>query len=363
MAKAPVKINENISYEDAVKLIKSFKGSQSIVGEEINKACSIERYITNIPTLDFLGGVTKGRVNMFVGPKSSAKSTACYLLIAKHTREIDESGETKFVLVWATEGYDAAYASSLGVNNKYVIIKRTKVLEDGLKECEELIRLGIVKAMMWDSLDMTIARKIEDNAYEATRGSNAGAYSDHLPKFYNALLEFEVTSYWIKQARVKQGGYSQSGAEILHMNGGKILEHIPDNIYFFKRMSNYNLTYTPVQIKCEKARSSKIGMVLELPLSECGFDIVRDAVNLGALVGFFNKAGSWYNFTINGKEFKVQGQENIIDEFREDNALFQEYLKYIYDKYILNSTGIVFASEFTMATELSSEEENVKTTD
>lgn len=348
----------NLTYEEVLKAIKGLKGSPSIVGnDEIMEHCLVERYITDIPTLDFLGGVTKSRVNLFVGPKSSSKSTSCYLLLAKHTREIKESGRVKFVLVWATEGFDSAYAKALGVDLDYVIIKQTKILEEGLSECENIIRMGVIEAMLWDSMDMTVPRKIQDNDYEATRGSVAGANSDHLPRFYNCLLEFGVTSYWIKQARVKQG--FTGGAEVLVMNGGKILEHIPDNIYFFKRMSNYNLTYTPVNIKCEKARSTKIGTVLELPLSDLGFDKVRDIVSVAFLVGHIVKGGAgWSTFEVNGKEYKLQGQENIITFLKENSDVLKGFWKDVYDKYILNNPGIVFSSSLTMDTDLFGEDQD-----
>ena len=358
--KKEVKVTGRLSYEEAVAMMKSFKGSQSIIGEEINVLCKVERYITNIPTLDFLGGVTKSRVNIFAGPKSSGKSTATYILLAKHTREIKESGEIKFVLVWATEGYDAAYASALGVDNKYVVVKRTKVLEEGLKECEEVIRAGFITAMLWDSMDMTVARKSEENLYEACRGSNSGAYSEHLPRFYNVLQEFGVTSYWIKQARLKQG--FTGGAEVLVMAGGKIVEHIPDNIYFFKRMSNFNLSYTPVQIKCEKARSSKIGMVLELPLGELGFDLIRDIANLASIVGHLEKSGSWLSFNIKEESIKLQGINNVIDFLKDNPEKLKVFWNDVYDKYILNNPAITFTSPFTMDTEIDSED-NVKTTE
>ena len=195
--------------------------------------------------------------------------------------------------------------------------------------------MGFIAALVIDSLDSMTARKQDDNAYQATMGGTAGALAAHLPNLYGKIIDHEVTTIIIKQARVKLGGYSPQGAEIITFSGGKALRHYSDTIIIMKRMSNRNLTYTPIQVKFEKTRSSRMGLTLDLPLSECGVDPVRDLFSLAKIHGLINVAGAgWITYS----DFKIQGEEAFVEKVRSEKQLYETLKKQVYEE-LINTTG------------------------
>lgn len=208
MAKKPIQISGNLTYDEAIKAIKSMKGTRSIIGDEIPELCTVKHITTRIPTFDYLGSLVEGRVTILAGKTGSGKSTLSLTCVAAIIRRIKASGQTKFVLWFDSEGaYDSAYARALGIDERYMIIKRGRVMEECFKEASDLIEMGIIEACVFDSLDSMISRKQEDNAFENTMGGMAGAFSAHFPLLYNKIIEHNVTTIIIKQARVNFCAY------------------------------------------------------------------------------------------------------------------------------------------------------------
>jgi RecA/RadA recombinase len=350
MAKAPIKINkEDISLEDARKIIKSMKGSYSITGkDEIAELCHVERLITDIPTLDFMGGFTKHRCNLLAGNPSACKSTIVQQVIPTIIKDIKTKNKSKFVLYFDIEGaYDEVYASALGIDQDYMIIKRSsKVMEDCFREATELIRTGFIEAVIFDSFDAMIPKKQNDNEFENTMGSQSGSIAAHFPTLFSEIIEHRVTCWIIKQARVKLG--VQSKGEIITFNGGKALRHMVDNIFICKRMSAMNLSYTPIQIKAEKTRSSRMSLVLEMPLGTCGIDKVRDLLHMCTQVGILKVAGGgWTSFTASdGTEYKEQGSDKFLALLHDNPKVYNELKDIFYKSYVYNeSVNISSTSE------------------
>lgn len=341
MAKKPIQISCNLSYEEAVKAIKAAKGSQSIIGSEIPELCTVRKIRTGIPTFDYElgGGISEGRITIMGGKPSSCKTTMTLQgPVRALIDEIKASGEVKFGLIIDSEGgYDSPYAKALGVDEKYLIIKRKKVIEDAFQEIDDLISMGLIKFLVIDSLDTMVSKKGDDNKYAATMGGTAGALAQHLPVLYDKIMEHNVTTIIIKQARVKMGGYNPSGAEIIQISGGYALKHLADSIFIVNRMSNTNLSYTPIQLKAIKTRSSRLGVVLDLPLGTCGLDVVHDAIALAITHKMITPGGGGWTQLEDDEGniiIREQGLEKFVNKIKENPELTKKLMDRVYSEII-----------------------------
>jgi recombination protein RecA len=212
------------------------------------------------------------------------------------------------------------------------------VLEEAFEKADELISAGLIYALVVDSLDGLIPRKQDDNSYANTMGSVAGAIASHLPSLYGKLAENKITSIFIKQARVKMD--TMSKGEVITFSGGKALRHFADTIFIFKRLSNRNLTYTPIQVKAEKTRSARMGLTLQMPLGEIGIDVNRDLVDLAVAHGYLEfGGGGWIEF--NGK--KLQGMDRFMEELKDNPEFLAKLWTDVYDD-IINQSKVICAS-------------------
>ena len=341
-----ITVNEDMSYNDIVKILKSVKGSSATyVGRnELVKMFTSKRISTGIPTIDFLssGGISRGRITILAGNISSGKTTLTLQLISQAQIVFKEEGSNKMCLWYDVEGaYDSARAEQLGVDQNYMIVKRGKVIEDVFAEIDDLVSTGFIGMVVIDSLDALIAKKVDDSDYGATMGGASGSVAMHLPKLFNKLMEHDITTIFIKQCRVKM----QVGVpgEVLTFSGGKALRHFADAIFMVNRLSNRNLTYTPIKIKAEKTRSSRMGLTLEIPLVENGIDAIRDSVQLAIEHGQIKQAGAWLMYKDGEDEIKLQGTEKMVQYFRDSKIIFNRFLKNSISK-IIQSEEIVGTS-------------------
>jgi RecA/RadA recombinase len=278
-------------------------------------------------------------------------TTQSFQIVAAAQKLFKSEGLNKMVLWYDAEGaYDAGRAEQLGVDQDYIIIKRSKVIEDVFAEIDDLISTGFIGFLVIDSLDALIPRKVDDSDYGNTMGGASGAVAMHLPKLFNKIMEYDVTSIFIKQCRVKM----QVGVpgEVLTFSGGKALRHFADAILMVNRLSNRNLSYVPIKIKAEKTRSSRMGLTLEMPLAEGGIDKVRDSVHLAVEHGMVAQAGAWLSYMDGDDEMRIQGIEKLVTFFRQNPDKFETFYdkvlhKVIYAEDIVGESvdGIVIEDE------------------
>lgn len=373
MAKAQtIKLDTNVSREDAIKILKKASKTQSIIGtDEIDKLCYVEKIPTGIPTIDYLGGggITRGCLTILGGETGSSKSTSTLFIIKSFIKYIKEKELNQFIIIIDSEkAFDPEYAKAIGVDTDYLIIKRNKVIEDGFAEVDTLVQTGFIFAIIIDSLDGMIARKVDDNSYENTMGGTAGALAMHLPNLFSRLVEYNVTSVIIKQARVKMG-FSASGNEVITISGGKALLHFADSIFITKRLSSFKLSYQPIQVKAQKTRSSRMGLVLDMPLfinGGVGIDITRDLFNVAVTHGIITVGGGgWTNFTLGEEVFREQGADKFIDIMRNNKALYNKIHDEVYNS-IINISSIIGTSNTVgdeIKTDLDFEHEEEKQTE
>jgi recombination protein RecA len=277
------------------------------------------------------------------GEESAGKTTETLEIIAALINTIKASGSHKRVLWNDIEGaWDAKRAKDLGIDQNYVIIKRMKVIEEFFDFADKLMSTGLIEAIVIDSLDNMIARKVDDNKYQATMGGTAGTLGQHLPTIFNKMIEEDVTFVVIKQAREKIGGYNPTGQPILIINGGRTFRHDCDTILILRRLSNKDKDYTPIKVKAEKTRSSRLGMTYQFSLGAHGCDKVRDIITLAVEHGIVVVGGGgWTSYG----ETRVHGLENFISEVRADNVVFQKLWDQVYSEVIDTDDRLIAGDE------------------
>lgn len=305
--------------------------------------------ITPIGEGEYFGFEVIGNNNRFVlgdfTITHNCKTTMTLQIVAKIIRDLKASGQKKYVLYFDPEGaYDAAYATQLGIDQSYMIINRVnKVIEEAFQIADDMISMGFVEAMVFDSLDGMVARKTDENAYQATMGGASGAVAQHLPNLFSKIIEYEVTTIFIKQARVKMGGYNPSGQEIITFSGGYALRHFTDSIYVLgRRKRQGNEGMNDIVIKAEKTRSTRMGLdcVIPLPVRGLGIDMVTDLVALAIGQGIISTGGGgWTTY----RTFKEQGLVNFVDAISESPEILKELKEDIYDN-IINKMSVVGVS-------------------
>lgn len=342
MAKKQAAITTTLTYEEMFKALRAYKGARAVMGADIPVMCTTRHLRTNIPTLDYLGGLIEGRVTVLAGKTGSGKSTMTLMCIAAMQRKWKAAGVHRFVVYVDSEGsYDHPYATALGVDNDYMIILQEKCIETAFKDVDDRISTGFIGGLVIDSLDTMISRKVDDSGYGNSMGGTAGAVSMHFPTLFSKIVEHDVTTIIIKQARVKMG--FTGGAEIITFNGGYFLRHIADSIFMVNRLSSKDLDYTKISIKAEKTRSSRMGLKLEIPLGTgeiVGVDRVRDLFALASLHDKLDVSGSWYVLDYPGMEapIRVQGSDKVIAYIRSNPTVLAAFEKMVYEEIIDVST-------------------------
>jgi recombination protein RecA len=337
------------------KLILSKDSGGVIFGkEEIEEQCTLIKIRTNMPTYDYIGGggFTEGRWTSIVGNPSACKTTTALQVIPAIHKHQSVQGDFRYTAYIDPEGsFDQKYATGHGVDLSRVIIIRKKVLEDVFEYVAELIQKGIVGSIVFDSLDGLVPRKTDDNSWANTMGSLAGALSAHLPNLFNITMDNKVTVICIRQARVKMQTVSKG--EIITFSGGKAFEHFQDAIVITKRLSNLNMSYTPIQIKAHKTRSHRMGLILDAPLGVNGIDRIRDMVTIATNHGLIEVAGGgWTTFG----EFRCQGADKFVEYVRENSNVQVELYNRVYNEVIdvANVVGVsnTIGEDITIAEEV-----------
>lgn len=345
---APKKKEKNkditgLSFDEVKKLVKSLsKDIISYTGEkELTEYCTVEKIPTKNPALDYLlgGGITKGRVTCIAGEESAGKTTVTLQFIAEVIKDLKERGSFKLVLWNDVEGaWDAKRAKQLGIDQEYIHKVQMKVIEDFFAYADSLISSGVIEAMVVDSLDNMIARKVDDNAYQATMGGTAGALGQHLPNLFGKIIENEVTTIFIKQAREKVGGFNPTGKVQLIINGGRTFRHDCDAIIILEKRSNKDCEgFNPVAARAMKTRSARIGRTYIFSLAPNGVDSPRDIVRLAVDNGIIVVGGGGW-ITYNEKRY--QGLENLLKQLRADPSEYKVLYDKVYSDVIIGDTVI-----------------------
>lgn len=203
-------------------------GKDSMVYASEFKYKDVYRISTGILPLDYAlgGGVPVGRITMFYGNKSSAKTTNCLRTVGMAQKLCSacwtelEGGCTcgknrKVQTLWLdVESVWMDKWSKIFLNTEDIILVQPETAEQAIDIADSALRSGSVDIIVIDSIAaMTSSVEIEKEAAESTVGVQARLVGQQMRKFISGMNTvqqqegYKPTVFLINQIRMKIGGY------------------------------------------------------------------------------------------------------------------------------------------------------------
>lgn len=291
--------------------------------EEFNR--TIPRWPITSPIISYLlgGGVPKGRIIELYGPESGGKtSIASYL--AGCVQQSLEPGE-RVMVIDVENSYDLDYMKTMGLNTDNIIFSQPSSGEDALQIAEDAVKTGLVKFIIIDSVAaLTPKAEIEGEMGDQQMGLQARLMGKGCRKLASILNQNKATVVFINQIREKVG--------VMYGNpettpGGRALKFYSSirievrKVEYLKQGQNdpYGLKTRIKAVKNKTAAPFRKGEV-EIIFGK-GLQFEKEYVAFAIEYDIIEKAGSWFAY---GKEFRMQGADNVADYLRDNPKLFNE---------------------------------------
>jgi recombination protein RecA len=290
------------------------------------------------------GGLAYGRQVLIWGNKSAGKSSFCLQIIAKAQKE----GK---LCAWidAEQSYSPEWAERLGVDSSKLIYSPAKTINDMVdigtqliksgvdilvvdsisallpaiyfeKDGDELKQLQDTKQIGAEAKDMTHAVKMLNYVNDKTllilisqqRNQFGSMHASHIPTGGMAVKFFSSTiiKLWSSEAEASSiKGRIAVGDKLIEQKIG--------------RPVNWTIDYN-------KTGPQFITGSYDFYFQgdHVGVDSVADLVDSAEMMGVIERGGAWY--TVYDK--RIQGRANVIEEVRNDDALFEKLMKDVYEK-------------------------------
>lgn len=214
--------------DEVLKLIARKKGDSYVkTGSEILQPYRIP---TGIFSLDMAlcGGIFVGKQNMFLGMRSSGKTTAAFKTIANAQRMFPNQ---QAVLVQPEDTYDPVWAEKLGVNVDDLLVITPETGEEAVDMIQGVMNAEDISLMVLDSVGALIPMKERDSSAEdAHVGIHAKLVTTMVRRVSSALTRaaqrnHNLTALYINQYRAGIGKWAPPGQEATSIPGGKALDH------------------------------------------------------------------------------------------------------------------------------------------
>jgi recombination protein RecA len=263
-----------------------------------------------------IGGLPKGRVCEIYGPEASGKTTLALSAIAQAQRA---GGICAFID--AEHALDIAYASSLGVRVKDLMVSQPDSGEQALEIVDILARCGSVDLIVVDSVAALVPRaEIEGQMGDTHMGLQARLMSQAMRKLtavtarYNASVLF-INQLWMKIGVAFGNPETTTGGTALRFYASVRLE--------IRRAGQIKEGEQP---SGNRTRVKVVKNKLAPPFRKAEFDILfgkgirraGELVDLGVDLGVVEKSGAWY--TWDDKRLG-QGRERACLALEEDSKL------------------------------------------
>jgi recombination protein RecA len=168
------------------------------IGEQVvympkddHRIFDVSRWSTGILSMDIAmgGGIAEGKNIYLLGPPSTCKSTAMYLMMAEITNRKDNN---KVFLEDVENSFDVNWAAALGVNMSNIQVSSCAYMEKSIDVIALVMESGIFAAVFLDSLAALSPKKVvEGSAEDSTMGIEAKAMS----RFFKNLERHRITGF------------------------------------------------------------------------------------------------------------------------------------------------------------------------
>lgn len=361
------KAPSQMSPSDLVAMLNKQKPGSIITGKELEDMKQ-ERVKTGILTLDRLtgGGLVRGTITHIFGPPSTTKSSSIINCIG-YNQQINPDF---FTVVVNIEGYWNAesmkYIRNFGVDPDRVLLIEEKSPEVALTIYETVVESNAVDLAIIDSAAGVVSNAELEKALTETE--KVAEQAKFIRRFLRRLTA-KSQSVYSKESKTRRPNktamvilnqvthtlnkydpYTTTGGDALHFFSAIEIEtdipSVKDNIFYaadkkkvdelgntieaksFARKAHIgqSITYTITKNRTAKTKSwsgktdfynQNVLVPSMTGFTGFGFDVIKDAVELGVQYGLVEVSGSYYSVA----DIKVQGKEKFMAAVREDSEI------------------------------------------
>lgn len=303
------------------------------------------------PRLNYLsyGGVPRGRILEFYGEESSGKSTLCLDLMANFQIKFPE----EYILYIDVEGtYDAKWAANMGVKPDTVVILNClgQYAEEIFDQVKEAMETGAFGLMVLDSIGAMYSKQASEKSFEE---KTYGGIALSLTQFVNQCVPI------IKRNNIAFIGINQIRENIGNMYnpistpGGKAWKFACSQRYMCRKGKFLDDKGNEISSNSENPQGHLIEVKLvksktcpsDRRIGKCSlfyrFGIRQDIDLLDLAIKFdiIHKGGAWFNATIDGNDYKWQGQTKVLEALNSNESLFNS-IKEKVNKMLIENTDL-----------------------
>lgn len=308
-------------------------------GSEIVQLGTEEKDLDLIPfsslRLNYMsyGGVPRARISEFYGEESSGKSTLCLDLMANFQKLWPE----EYILYIDVEGtYDAKWASHMGVNQDTVVVLSCigQYAEEIFDQVKEAMETGAFGLMILDSIGAMFSKQASEKSFEEkTYGGIAMALTQFVNQCVPIIKRNNIAFIGINQVRENIGNmynpittpggraWKFACSQRYMTRKGKFLDEKGNEI----SSSSENPQGHLIEVKLVKSKTCPS----DRRVSKCslfyrnGIRQDLDLLDLALKFEVIHKGGAWFNATIDGHDYKWQGQAKVLEELNNNGVLFE----------------------------------------
>lgn len=308
-------------------------------GSEIVQLGTEEKDLDLIPfsslRLNYMsyGGVPRARISEFYGEESSGKSTLCLDLMANFQKLWPE----EYILYIDVEGtYDAKWASHMGVNQDTVVVLSCigQYAEEIFDQVKEAMETGAFGLMILDSIGAMFSKQASEKSFEEkTYGGIAMALTQFVNQCVPIIKRNNIAFIGINQVRENIGNmynpittpggraWKFACSQRYMTRKGKFLDEKGNEI----SSSSENPQGHLIEVKLVKSKTCPS----DRRVSKCslfyrnGIRQDLDLLDLALKFEVIHKGGAWFNATIDGHDYKWQGQAKVLEELNNNSVLFE----------------------------------------
>lgn len=338
---------------DNSKLLDWMKKVNKTYGSEIVELNVVEKDLDLIPftspRLNYMsyGGVPRGRITEFYGEESSGKSTLCLDLMANFQKKWPD----EYILYIDIEGtYDAKWASNMGVKPDTVVILNClgQYAEEVFDQVKEAMETGAFGLMILDSIGAMYSKQASEKSFEEkTYGGIALSLTQFVNQCVPIIKRNNIAFVGINQIRENIGNIYNP----ISTPGGKAWKFACSQRYMCRKGKFLDEKGNEISSGSENPQGHLIEVKLiksktcpsDRRISKCslfyrtGIRQDIDLLDLAVKFDVIHKAGAWFNATINGNDYKWQGQIKVLEALNTDESLFNSVKEIVNNLLIENS--------------------------
>ncbi len=313
--------------EEVLQKIQDRFGEGAIMKMEEKGKKKIDVISTGSPALDIalgVGGVPLGRVVEIFGKEATGKTTLSLHIVA----EAQKQGKNA-AFVDAEHALDLDYARRIGVDVNKLIVSQPGSAEEALQIVESLVRSGIVKVIVVDSVAALVPQKeIEGEMGDQQIALQARLMSRALRKLSGITAKTQTAIVFLNQTRMKIG--VMFGNPETTPGGLALKFYSSVRINLSRRATlkrGEEIVGSRVIAKVVKNKVAPPFKKVELNIYyNRGISREDDLIALGLEKGFITRSGTWYKY----KNEKIgQGLEKAGLYLREHPKVSRELEKNI----------------------------------